>query len=252
MKLDFTGRRVLVTGASKGIGAATARLFGEAGATVGVHYHSDRDGAEKTAAAIKAGGGQAVLLQGDLQREEDCVRTVGAFAEQAGGLEVLINNAGALLDRKPLEKFDAETFDATFRLNVASAFLCAREAVPHLRKAKAAAVVFLSSVATRFGPSNAAAYAAAKAALNGLTMSLARELADDGIRVNAVAPGVIDTPFHDRTPRERLDELSRLILLKRLGTAEEVAGAILFLAGDAAAYITGECIEVNGGLHMRC
>jgi 3-oxoacyl-[acyl-carrier protein] reductase len=252
MHWNFQDRRVLVTGASKGIGAATALMFGQAKGVVGVHFHSDRKGAEEIASQIRAGGAKAVLLSGDLRREDDCRSVIASFVKETGGLDVLVNNAGAILKRAPAETVDAQTFDETMRLNVTSAFVCTREAIPHLRQSAAPAVVLLTSVASRIGPPNAAAYAAAKAALNGLTMSLARELASDRIRVNAVSPGVIDTPFHAATPKDRLRELSEMILLKRLGTAAEVASAILFLAGDTAAYITGACLDVNGGMHLRC
>jgi len=252
MRLDFQGRKVLITGSSKGIGAATAKLFGESGATVGVHYRSDRAGAEEVAAAVRASGGRAILLSGDVTKENDCVQLVERFAEEAGGIDVLVNNAGAVLKRVPATDYDVETFNATLNLNVTSAFVCTRAAIPYLRKSDGASVILLSSVASRFGPTNVVAYAAAKSAINGMTMCLARELAPDGIRVNAVAPGVIDTPFHRHTPPERLQQLTEMMLIKRLGKPEEVASVILFLASPAASYITGECIEVNGGMYMRC
>jgi len=252
MKIDFTGKRVLVTGASSGIGAATAAAFGTAGATVGVHFNSSRDGARQTAAVIERAGGKAILLQGNLTKEAACIRTVEHFARKAGGIDVLVNNAGGLLLRAPAENYDAKTFNDTFLLNVTSAFLCTRTAIPHLRRAGGGCIIFVSSVATRFGPVGVCAYAAAKTALNGLAMCLARELAPDRIRVNAVAPGVIDTPFHKATPADRLAALKEMILMKRFGQADEVARAIVFLASDAASYITGECLDVNGGMNMRC
>lgn len=252
MVLDFTGRKVLITGASKGIGAASARLFGKAGAIVGVHYNSDREGAEQTAASITTGCGRAILLRGDVSREEDCIRIVHEYVEKAAGIDVLVNNAGKLLVRGPFDECDVTTFEETLRTNVTSAFMCTRVAAPYLREAGDASVVLLGSVATRWGPTGVTAYAAAKSALNGMCMCLARELGPDGIRVNVVSPGVIDTPFHAKTPPERLKQLTDMIILKRLGTAEEVARVILFLASQAASYITGECIEVNGGMYMRC
>lgn len=252
MKIDFTGKRVLVTGASTGIGAATAKVFGAAGAVVGVHYNRSEAAAQQVAAEIRAKGATAILLRGDLMQEAACIRTVNDFAEAAGGLDVLVNNAGGLLLRKPIWEYDTKTFNDTFLLNVTSAFLCTRTAIPHLRKAGGGSIIFLSSVATRFGPPGVAPYAAAKGALNAFTMSLARELAPDNIRVNAVAPGVIDTPFHAATPPERLAALKEMIVMKRLGQPEEVAEVILFLASDMARYITGECIDINGGQNMRC
>lgn len=252
MRLHLSGKRVLVTGASSGIGSATARIFGEAGATVGVHYNRNRGGAEQTASAIEKAGAKSILLQGDFMREEDCIRTVEEFISKADGIDVLVNNAGALLLRAPCEEYDTKIFNDTFILNVTSAFVCTRTAIPHLRKAGGGSIIFLSSVATRFGPTGVCAYASAKTALNGLTMCLARELADDNIRVNAVAPGVIDTPFHKATPPERIETLKKMVLIKRLGLAEEIASVILFLASDAGSYITGQCIDVNGGMNLRC
>ncbi|MDH7571444.1 MAG: SDR family oxidoreductase [Armatimonadota bacterium] len=252
MKLDFTGKRVLVTGAGTGIGAATAKAFGAAGAVVGVHYNRSEASAREVAQAIEQSGGKAVLLQGDLMRERDGIAVVEGFAAQAGGLDTLVNNAGGLLQRSPFTEYDVKTFNDTFVLNVTSAFVCSRAAVPHLQKAGAgASIIFMSSVATRFGPPGVAPYAAAKAALNAFTMSLARELAPH-IRVNAVAPGVIETPFHQATPPERMEQLKGMMLLGRLGAAEDVADVILFLASDAARYITGECIDINGGMNLRC
>lgn len=252
MRLDFAGKRVLVTGASTGIGAATACAFGASGAVVGVHYNRSEEAARQTTAEIEKAGGKALLLHGDLMQESACISTVEAFVKQAGGVDVLVNNAGGLLLRAPFTEYDVKTFNDTFLLNVTSAFLCTRSAVPHLRASGGGSIVFVSSVATRFGPTGVAPYAAAKSALNGFTMSLARELASDNIRVNAVAPGVIDTPFHKATPKERLAVLREMILMKRFGNADEVAGVIVFLASDAARYITGECIEVNGGMNLRC
>ncbi|MBI3947087.1 MAG: SDR family oxidoreductase [Armatimonadetes bacterium] len=252
MTLDFTGKRVLVTGASTGIGAATAKVFGAAGAIVGVHYHRSEAAARQVAADIQAKGARAILLRGDLMQEAACSDTVNGFAEEAGGLDVLVNNAGGLLLRKPVLEYDTQAFNDTFLLNVTSAFLCSRAAIPHLQKAGGGSILFLSSIATRFGPPGVAPYAAAKAALNGFAMSLAREQAPDNIRVNAVAPGVIDTPFHAATPPERMAALKEMILMKRVGQPEEVAEVILFLASDMARYITGECIDINGGQNMRC
>ncbi|MAE59772.1 MAG: oxidoreductase [Planctomycetaceae bacterium] len=251
MNLDFTGKRVLVTGASSGIGAAAAVMFGQAGATVGVHYNSGRKNAEQVAQQITDAGADAVTLQADLTDEQACIDTVNNFHQQAGGLNVLVNNAGALLKRCPVEDVDVKLFDDTLRVNVISAFVCTRAAIPHLRNSDDGNVIFLSSIATRIGPPNSLPYAAAKSALNGMTMCFARELAPDKIRCNAVAPGVIDTPLHAATPAERMNQLKPNILLGRLGSSEETASAIVYLASPAAVYITGECIEVNGGLHMR-
>jgi 3-oxoacyl-[acyl-carrier protein] reductase len=256
--LDFTDRRILITGASKGIGAATARLVGGSGACVGVHFNRDEAGAAQVAEAIRSAGGRAILLQGDLRHEQPCVDLVERFAAEAGGLDSLVNNAGGIVFRGPATDYSVGAFNDTFALNCTSAFVCTRTAIPHLRHgapgapARNASVVMLSSVATRFGPTNVVAYASAKAWLNGMTQSLAKELVGDGIRVNAVAPGVIDTPFHDATPQERLDELAKLIPMKRFGTAEEVANVIAFLLSDLASYVTGECIDVNGGMTVRC
>ena len=252
MVLDFTDRRILITGASKGIGAAAARLVGASGACVGVHFNGDKEGATKVAETIQAAGGRAILLQADLRHEQPCVDLVEQFAAAAGGVDALVNNAGGIVFRGPATDYTVGAFNDTFALNCTSAFVCTRTAIPHLRQANNASVVMLSSVATRFGPTNVVAYASAKAWLNGMTQALAKELVGDGIRVNAVAPGVIDTPFHSATPQERLDELAKLIPMKRFGTAEEVANVIAFLISDLASYITGECIDVNGGMTVRC
>lgn len=242
----------LVTGASSGIGAATAELFAELGAKVALGYHRNRDGAQATVDRVRQAGGTAVAFQADVRKRDDVERLVAQTVEALGPIDVLVNNAGSLVARQSLAEIDEATWDDVYALNVKSVMFVSQAVAPSMVERKRGAIINVGSIAGHHGGGpGAGAYASAKAAVRTYTKSLARELAPHGIRVNAVAPGVIDTPFHEAfsTP-EILQTFTAAIPLGRLGTPRECATVIAFLASTAASYIVGETIEINGGQLM--
>jgi 3-oxoacyl-[acyl-carrier protein] reductase len=247
---DLAGKAVLITGASTGIGAAAARAFAGCGARVAIHFNASRDAAEALAAGI---GGDAFTLSGDFAKPGAAREVVAAAAARMGRLDVLVNNAGGLVRRVPAAEVTDAFFDAVMDLNVRSLVMACAAAVPHLRAAGGGSIVNVSSVAARNGGGNGATmYAAAKGFVSTFTRGLAKEVVKDGIRVNAVAPGVIATPFHERysTPA-MLEAMRAQIPMGRLGAADECAGAFLFLASPSlSGYMTGQILEVNGGQYM--
>ncbi len=251
--LDLTGRTALVTGASSGIGAATALMLADLGAAVALGYHGNRAGAEATRDRIVAAGGRAVAIPSDLRRASEARAIVERAAAEIGSLDILVNNAGSLVVRRALRDVTEEGIDEILALNLKSAILTAQAAAGPMIERRRGAIVNVVSIAghTGGGP-GAGAYAAAKAALTAFTKSLAKELAPHGVRANAVSPGVIDTPFHEvfSTP-EMMRSFVAAIPLGRVGTSAECAAVIAFLVSDAASYIVGETIEVNGGQLMR-
>jgi 3-oxoacyl-[acyl-carrier protein] reductase len=250
---ELAGRRVLVTGASAGIGAAAAMALGACGAVVAVHYHTNAAGAEATRAGVEAAGGRAVTLQSDLSAPGAGARLVADAAAALGGLDLLINNAGDMLARKPLEATGDAELEAIVNLNIRPVVSACAAAVPFLRQSKAGAVINVTSISASTGASfGGNLYAASKAFVSAYTRGLARELAPDGIRVNAVSPGVIDTALHARrSPPDLFPRLKETIPLGRIGQPDDCAGAFVFLAcASLSGYITGQVLEVNGGLYM--
>jgi 3-oxoacyl-[acyl-carrier protein] reductase len=249
----LTNQTALITGASSGIGAATAEVFATMGARVALGYHRNRQGAEETVARIAALGGTAVAFPGDLRRAGDARSLVSRAAEALGPIDILVNNAGSLVRRQALREVAEETWDDIYALNVKSVVLVSQAVVPSMIERRRGAIVNVGSIAGHHGGGpGAGAYASAKAAVMAYTKSMARELAPHGIRVNGVAPGVIDTPFHQvfSTP-EMLTSFAAAIPLGRLGTAAECAAVIAFLASPAASFVLGEMIEINGGQLMQ-
>lgn len=250
---ELRDKAVLVTGSSTGIGAAAARAFGRLGARVAVHYNSSRDAAEGVAEGIRGDGGAAVVIQGDMADSAAAEGVVAAAIEAFGQLDVLINNAGHMVRRSPFAEAPDDLFDEVMDLNARSALAATRAALPQFRTQGRGNIVNVTSIAARNGGSyGAGVYAASKALVSSMTRSLAKELAPLNIRVNAVAPGVITTPFHDRySTAAQLEAARQTIPMGRLGTAEECAGTFLFLATDAlSSFVTGQVIEVNGGQLM--
>lgn len=246
--MSFIGRSALITGASSGIGAATAVLFAELGASVVVGYHKNEAGAAAVVEQIRQSGGQAQAIRADVRQAGEISRLVA----EAGAVDILVNNAGWLVERKSLAQVTEERWDEIMDLNLKSALLCSQAVVPGMIQRGRGSIVNIVSIAGRNGGGpGAGAYATAKGGLIALTKAMAKELAPQAVRVNAVSPGVIDTPFHEifSTP-EMMANFVKTIPLGRVGTSQEVANVIAFVASDAASYLTGETIEVNGGQLM--
>lgn len=246
---DLRDKRVLITGASSGIGAALARAFGAQGAKLALHFNSHEAAARSLAQEI---GGEPALIRGDLSKRGEARRVVEDAAQQLGGLDILINNAGGLGERRPIADVDDALFDFVYDLNVRSVFGAVQAAIPHFEKSGGGNVINVGSIAgIDGGGAGASVYATAKAAVHNVTRHLARDLAKKQIRVNTVAPGAIATPFHERTPKERLEAMKNAAPLGRIGEAQDCVGAFLFLASDElSGYVTGTIIHVNGGMYM--
>lgn len=250
---EFKDKAILVTGASTGIGAAVAKAFGAQGAWVGVHYNSSRAEAESVAAAIAAAGGKAHLVKADASSPSALTQAVEETAEAFGRLDGLINNAGAMVARQAYADYTDAHYDAVMDLNGRSVLVASKAAFPHIKAAGGGFIINTSSVAARNGASGGAGlYGSSKAFVSNVTRGMAKEFIAEGIRVNAVAPGVIETPFQDRYSTPQILEGQRqAIPQQRLGTAEDCVGAYLFLASKSSAgYIIGQTIEVNGGMLM--
>ena len=248
---DLKGKIVLITGASTGIGAACARAFGALGSNIGIHYNRSLQAAQAVAADVEQTGSQAIVIQGDLRDSAQCERIVQQTVARFGRIDVLINNAGAMVQRVPVLDITDDIFDDVIAVNVRSMMMCSKFALPHM--APGASIINLTSVAARTGGGpGASLYAGSKGFVSTVTHSLARELAGQQIRVNAVAPGVITTPFHDKfsTPQQ-LEAMRQTIPMGRLGTPDECVGAFIYLASaQLSGYVTGQIIEVNGGQYM--
>jgi 3-oxoacyl-[acyl-carrier protein] reductase len=245
--LDLSGRVALITGGSSGIGAAAAEILSELGAKVAIGYHHNQAGAERVRAATGA-----LAIQADLRDEGALRAMVLRTAAELGPVDILVNNAGSLVERMKLAEITLERWNNVLNLNLTSAVLCSQAVIPSMIERRRGSIVNIVSIAGRNGGGpGAGAYAAAKAGLIAITKSMAKELAPHGIRVNAVSPGVIDTPFHEvfSTP-EMIRNFVAQIPMGRVGESRECALAIAFLAGDAASYIAGETLEVNGGQLM--
>jgi 3-oxoacyl-[acyl-carrier protein] reductase len=250
--LDLTGKVALVTGASSGIGAATAAVLADLGAKVALGYYGNQKGAEQVRDDIARAGGRPIAIRADVRQADEVRSLVKRTTEELGPIDILVNNAGSLVQRLRLMELSEARWDEIMSLNLKSAMLCSQAVAVSMMERKGGAIINVVSIAGRNGGGlGAGAYAAAKGGLITFTKSVARELAPHGVRVNSVSPGVIDTPFHQRfsTP-ELLRNFVASIPLGRLGTSMECATAIAFLASSAASYIVGETIEVNGGQLM--
>jgi NAD(P)-dependent dehydrogenase (short-subunit alcohol dehydrogenase family) len=245
-------RVTLVTGGGRGIGAATARLLAQQGHAVAVNYARDSAVAERLVDRILAAGGRAIAVQADVSIEADVLRLFEAIDEELGPLTGLVNNAGIVDVAARVDAMSVARIEHIFAVNVLGSFLCAREAVKRMSTAHGGAggvIVNVSSAAARLGsPAQYVDYAAAKGAIDTFTVGLAKEVAAEGIRVNAVRPGLIETDIHaSGGDADRATRLAPLVPLQRPGSADEIAQAIVWLLSDAASYCTGAILDVSGG-----
>jgi 3-oxoacyl-[acyl-carrier protein] reductase len=247
---DFSGKAALVTGGSRGIGRAIAVALAEGKAKVALNYAGNEAAAQEAAQLCEKAGAPAVkLLKFDVADPAACAAAVDEVVGEFGGLHVLVNNAGIAVDQLVMRVKD-DDWQRQLDVNLTGAFNLIRAATRPMMKAKGGAIVNLTSVVGEMGNAGQAAYAATKAGLIGLTKSVARELASRNIRVNAVAPGFIDTDMTAGLPEAARSAMLNMIPLARLGTAREVADAVAWLASDRASYVTGEVLRVNGGMYM--
>ena len=258
MKLE--GRVALVTGGSRGIGAAICRSLASQGAIVAAGYSSNRERAQQLREELERGGAGASIHHGNVGDPDDCLRVVREVIERHGRLDILVNNAGITLDR-PVWKLSVDDWHTVLRVNLSGAFYMSKPALEHMIARGSGRIINISSIVGQMGNIGQSNYAASKAGLHGLTMTLAREAAfalekagklDDGIglTVNAVAPGFIGTEMIETVPEKVVDKIKAQIPLRRLGRPDEVARVVHFLAADASSYITGQVWSVNGGMDM--
>lgn len=249
---DFTGKVVLVTGASSGIGRATAEYFGRCGASVAITYLNNKAGADEAAEEISVAGGTVIAIKSDVTKISDIGQMIREVENGLGPVDILVNNAGSLVERLKTLEMTEERWNEVMNLNATSAFFAAKAVIPKMLEKGSGVIVNVTSIAGRNGGAlGSIHYSSAKAAILTMTKGLAKEFAAQGIRINSVSPGVIDTPYHETfTTPETMANLRKAIPLGREGRPDEVAAVIAFLASDAASYLCGETIEVNGGLLM--
>jgi len=250
---DLAGKAVLVTGSSTGIGAAVARAFGAQRMRVAVHGFSHGEEAAAVAADIARSGGTAVVLRGNVRSREECTALVRQAHDAFGRLDILVNNAGGVVERQPIRDVEDDLYNAVTELNARSVFACSRAALPFMEAQGGGCIISTTSLAARNGGGGRSVlYAASKAFVSTFTRGLAKEVARFNIRVNAVAPGVIDKPGKgSTTPPHQLEASLRQTPMRRMGTVEECTGAYLYLASqELSGFVTGQILEVNGGLLM--
>lgn len=252
MEINYDNKVVLITGASTGIGAEFAKGFAASGAKVVINYLNSKASADHLVQEIQKAGGTAIAIKADVTSSSDVKALFETAIEEFGKIDILINNAGALVKRMPFADLQEEVWDQTYNLNVKSVFLCSKEAYPIMKQNGGGSIINISSIAARNGGGPGALhYSSAKGAVLTLTKGMAKEFLPAGIRVNAISPGVISTPFQDKfTPAEIREGFLKGIPMGREGLPAEIVGTALFLASDFASYICGETIEINGGQLM--
>ncbi|MGG1311247.1 3-oxoacyl-[acyl-carrier-protein] reductase [Cohnella laeviribosi] len=248
-KWDLTGKAALVTGASRGIGRAIAVALAEAGADVAVNYSGSEAAARETVQAIEALGRKAVMIKADVGKAAEFEDLVQKTLETFGKLDILVNNAGITRDNL-IMRMKEEDFDAVIETNLKGVFNGIKAVTRPMMKQRSGRIINISSVVGVLGNAGQANYVAAKAGVIGLTKSAARELASRGITVNAVAPGYIETDMTDKLPQDVRDGILNQVPLGRMGKPEDVAHAVVYLASDAASYMTGQTIHIDGGMYM--
>jgi 3-oxoacyl-[acyl-carrier protein] reductase len=248
----FSEEVAWVTGSSTGIGRASAVALAEQGCRVAVHYNRSESEAREVVERISASGGEAMLVGGDVADAGEVGRMAREIEDRYGRLDVLVNNAGSLIERRNFSEITDDLWDRVMSVNLKSVFLCSKAVLPIMKRQGRGRIINVTSVAARNGGGpGSAAYATAKGGVSTLTRAMAKELVSENILVNGIAPGIITTPFHDRfTPPDMREGMTAAIPIGREGTPEEVAGAVVFLASSASDYLVGEIIEVNGGQLM--
>ncbi len=248
----FSEEVAWVTGSSTGIGRACALSLTKEGCKVAVHYNRSEDEAKEVVEEVESTGGEALLVGGDVADAGEVKRMVGEIEERFGRLDILVNNAGSLIERRSLEEMDENLWDRVMDVNLKSVYLCSQAALPLMKRRGRGKIVNMTSVAARTGGGpGSVAYATSKGGVSTLTRAMAKELISDGIIVNAVAPGIITTPFHEQfTPDDVREKMTGNIPIGREGTPEEISAAVVYLASSQADYIVGEILEINGGMLM--
>lgn len=239
------GKKAIVTGASRGIGRAIAEKFSEEKAIVGINFKSSDDKAQHVLKNVETNS-QGMLLKGDVSNEKDCKKIISSFVERYNGLDILVNNAG-IYKRKTLEEVDIKDFDETMDVNVRGAFMLCKFSLKHLKESESGRIINMSSQLAFSGSDHGISYVVSKSALLGLTRALALELGPEGITVNGIAPGTIDTDIISDYSEEKRKRRAENIPLKRIGDPKDTADAAVFLASEEGNYVHGEVIGVNGG-----
>lgn len=247
-RLELQGKVALVTGAAQGIGRAIALLLAQKGADI-VVSDINLEKAEEAAKEIEALGRRAMAIKVNVADANDVEHMVGTILEKFGQIDILVNNAGIARDKLIL-RMTEEDWDAVLNVNLKGTFNCTKAVIRHMSKQRKGKIVNIASVVGEMGNAGQANYSASKAGVIGLTKTIAREFAQRGINVNAIAPGYIETPMTDALPEKVKDGLRRMIPMERLGRPKDVAEAVLFLVSEASSYITGQVLNVNGGIYM--